>query len=69
MNNLGSMYYNGVGVEIDYVKAKELYEKAASLNNSRAFHNLGKIYFFGNGVPKDYVKAKELFEKASQYQE
>ena len=25
INNLGSLYYNGVGVNVDYVKAKELY--------------------------------------------
>lgn len=32
--NLGNMYYNGLGVEKDLQKAKELYGKAAKTNKN-----------------------------------
>mgnify|MGYP000370201989 CR=1 FL=1 len=39
--NLGRKYYNGNGVKKDYLKAKELWEKAADQGNVDAQMNLG----------------------------
>jgi len=64
MYNLGHIYEHGVGVQQDYSKAKQLYEKAIELENSNAMNNLGYMYFIGKGVQKDYNKAKQLYEKA-----
>jgi TPR repeat protein len=33
VNNLGRLYENGWGVAQDYMKARELYEKAAGTGN------------------------------------
>ena len=34
--NLGNMYYNGLGVEKDWERAKELYRRAAPTNKNAA---------------------------------
>lgn len=53
------------GVDQDYGKARQWYEKAAAGGNAVAVNDLGLFYFFGRGVAQDYVKARELFEKAA----
>ncbi|MDO4189740.1 MAG: tetratricopeptide repeat protein [Lachnospiraceae bacterium] len=66
LNSMGVAYYNGWGVAKDYKKAKEFYEKSASLGNSHAFSNLGDIYQYGNGVEKDFNKAKDYYLQAAE---
>jgi TPR repeat protein len=61
MYNLGWLYGSGQ----DYIKARELYEKAAAKDHSLAMHNLGMLYLQGRGVAEDYTKAREWFEKAA----
>lgn len=58
------MYYAGLGVEQDYAKALEWFEKAAELNYTTAVHNIGYMYQEGLGVEQDYDKALEWYEKA-----
>ncbi len=65
LNNLGSLYYSGVGVEKSTGKAAILFEKAADLGNNEARVNLAFILISGNGVPADPYKAMDLFEKAA----
>src|SRR5215831_3351452 len=66
MSNLGASYANGFfGVEQDYAKAREWYEKAAAEDDWSAMTNLGLLYANGWGVAQDYVKAREWFEKAA----
>jgi len=65
MSNLGWMYSHGYGVDQDYAKAREWYEKAAALGYEGAMSNLGSLYDDGFGVPQDYVKAREWHEKAA----
>ena len=55
-----------MGVEQDYTKAKEWFEKAAEQGNANAQNNLGNLYENGLGVEKDYTKAKEWYEKAAE---
>ena len=64
MNSIGYMYANGEGVEQDYAKAMEWYEKAADLGDSDAINYIGYMYLNGLGVEQDYGKAMEWFEKA-----
>ena len=59
------MYYNSEGVPQDYIKAAELFQKAANQGYAAAQYNLGVMYYNGEGVPQDYVKAAELFQKAA----
>ncbi len=67
LNNLGSLYFNGIGVEKDNKTALALFKKAADLGNDNAATNLAFIYLKG-GV-KDPVRNKiamDLFKKAAQ---
>lgn len=65
LNNLGSLYYSGVGVSRNTAKAAILFEKSASLGNAEAAVNLAFILISGNGVEKNPAEAMNLFEKAS----
>lgn len=60
--NLGIIYENGLGVKIDYTKAKEYYEIAMNNHVEESYCCMGNIYRSGLGVPKDYLRAKYFFE-------
>ncbi|KAK8842215.1 hypothetical protein M9Y10_026446 [Tritrichomonas musculus] len=64
--NLGNLYYDGLGVERNYSKAKEYYELSAKQNNSSALFNLGSLYANGHGVEQNYSKAKEYYELSAK---
>ena len=64
-SNLGVCYYDGLGVEQDYVKAAELYRKAAEDNFGWAMRNLGECYEEGKGVEKNLDEAKRWYRKAT----
>lgn len=65
-SNLGVRYFHGQGVQQDYSKAKELFERACISDQPIAIacFDLGVMYVLGNGVSKDRIKAKELFKKS-----
>ena len=42
-NNIGYVYYNGIGVEVDEKEAKHYYELGAMRGDSTARHNLGEL--------------------------
>jgi len=42
---LGQRYYNGIGVNIDYAKAREYFEVAAENGSQASNYYLGKIYY------------------------
>jgi uncharacterized protein len=65
LNNLGSLYYNGKGVNRDFRKAVEWYEKAVAAGNTLAMRNLAICYELGQGVAPDVQRALELYEKAA----
>jgi TPR repeat protein len=65
MNDLGFFYANGIGVEKNYAKAREWYEKAAAKGETAAMSNLGNLYAHGLGGARDYGKAREWYEKAA----
>lgn len=63
---LGSMYVNGEGVEKDYSRAVELFQKAAEQGHLKAQTNLGVMYYKGEGVSADLIEARKWFQKAAQ---
>jgi hypothetical protein len=66
LNNLGSLYFNGIGTKQNHGKALELFSKSADLGNDNAATNLAFILLTGGA--KDEVrnrKAVELFQKAA----
>ncbi|WP_332923531.1 tetratricopeptide repeat protein [Candidatus Puniceispirillum sp.] len=56
-NDLGTMYYNGIGAPQDYAKALKWYRLAAEKGLAAAQYNLGIMYGRGEGVPQDDVRA------------
>jgi len=64
INNLGSLYQHGYGVEQDHAKAISLYEKSAKMGSPGGYFNLGSLYEHGDGVKQDDNKAIEYYEKA-----
>lgn len=74
---LGELYMDGIGIEKNYTKARELLEKAEAhegdqkvyfYNNlkSRVKANLGIIYRDGLGVEKDSNKAKSYLTSSAE---
>ena len=66
LNNLGSLYYSGIGVKRNSAKAVILFQKAAELGNADAAVNLGFILMTGNGAVQDKEKAMQYFERAAE---
>ncbi len=55
---LGNLYEQGLGVEQDYKKAIELYEKAAELDNPEAMERLYEIYRGNPNHPRNEEKMR-----------
>ena len=67
---MGEKYFSGIGgVSKDLVRARELFDKAASLGNKKAMSYLAKMCALGLGGNKDYNKAQELLEKLTPGQD
>lgn len=66
INNLGSLYYSGIGTDRDYIKAATLFDQAAKLGNTEAAVNLAFIYLSGSNVGKNSRAAMELFKNAAK---
>lgn len=58
---LGRMYEEGYYVKKDYIKAVEMYQKAARQNEPNALARIGYMYEKGFGLPQDYKKAAEYY--------
>ncbi|ACE06259.1 hypothetical protein Aasi_0892 [Candidatus Amoebophilus asiaticus 5a2] len=64
--NVISMCEKEKGVEKDYGKERERYEKAAEQGDIEAQYELGIIYANGLGIKQDYTRAKGWLEKAAE---
>lgn len=62
---LGSMNLNGTGTEVDLMKAKVYFEKAAALENVDALYGLGKLYLRKEFTDYDPAKAAAYLERAA----
>lgn len=67
INNIGTCYINGNGVERNYILAFDYFERAAKNDNCIALTNLGVCYFNGIGTVVDRITAAQLFQKASNF--
>ena len=65
MNQIGYLYYSGLGVSQDYSKAMEWFQKAADAGNATAMFNIAMMYENGDGVPADQAAAREWYQKAA----
>ncbi|MCH5150864.1 MAG: sel1 repeat family protein [Spirochaetales bacterium] len=60
------MYVNGEGVEQNYSKAFEWWEKAAERGNLEDLYNLAATYANKQSVEQDYIKTFEWLMKAAE---
>jgi TPR repeat protein len=63
--NLGSLYFNGQGVEKDYAEAAKWDRRAADQGLAPAQGALGSMYTLGQGVAQDYAEAEKLLRLAA----
>lgn len=63
---LGSLYYQGLGVAQDYESAALWYRRAAEQGNANAQYSLGNMFLMGEGVGQDDGKAAFWYQKASE---
>ncbi len=63
---LGMYYKNGVGVQQDYGKAFEWYQKSADQGYAGGQYSVGSAYSSGRGVRQDHSKALEWFKKSAK---
>ena len=63
-SNLGSICYEGYGVEKDYKKALELFTISCDDGNAASCNNIGVIYGKGQGVKENKAKGVEYYKKS-----
>lgn len=64
--NLGLIYGQGHGVEVDASRAADWYRRAAEQGFARAQYNLAALYEAGRGVEQDLVQAFAWFKLAGE---
>lgn len=64
INNMGWLYYDGLGIEQNHGKAMELFLRAADKKSSSAMNYIGDMYENGLGVEQNDDKAKQWYKKA-----
>ena len=63
--NIGNMYYDGDGVQMNLLEAADLYLLAATQGYAPAQHNLARMYERGEGVKLSTADAIKLFRLAA----
>lgn len=63
---LGTIYYIGQGVSVDYKEAVKWCRLAAEQGDAGAQSFLGLIYFEGKAVPQDYKEAVKWYQLAAE---
>ena len=64
--NLGHMYNEGLGVDVDFEQALYWYTRASESDQPEAIFNLGLLYLDGNGVTQHSPTALDYFERAEE---
>mmetsp|Transcript_24363 Transcript_24363/g.65908 ORF Transcript_24363/g.65908 Transcript_24363/m.65908 type:complete len:118 (-) Transcript_24363:103-456(-) len=64
LHQLGYMYHNGEGVDVDYKQGLAWSQKAVALDYSSAHVRLGTMYGQGDGVVPSWRRAREYYARA-----
>ncbi|HEY1447435.1 MAG TPA: tetratricopeptide repeat protein, partial [Caulobacteraceae bacterium] len=65
MNDIGELYFNGHGVNVDYREAIAWYRRAAARGNATAQESIGALYARGQGVEIYNAEAMRWFRKSA----
>ena len=68
LNNMGSLFFNGIGTEVDYVKAISYFEEAAKQGSNDAALNLAIIYLGDNKKNKSQEDWNKIYDLLNQAQ-
>jgi uncharacterized protein len=66
MNNVGLLYDEGLGVQVDHAMARKYFEQAAAMGSEFGYYNLARQDFTGEGEPRDANNGLALLEKCAQ---
>ena len=66
VNNLAWLYKNGRGVDVDYEKARSLFEEAVIMGSGSSCFHLGDMYEKGLGVSVDLSMAETFYEEGAK---
>lgn len=66
INNLGSLYFSGIGTARNPEMAAKMFANAAENGNVEAALNLAFLYMSGQGVDRNYRHAIKMFSQASE---
>ena len=61
---VGMMYQEGRGVDVDYAQARAWFEKAAAQDQPEAVNALGTMHAKGAGMTPSWRRAREYGERA-----
>ena len=64
--DLGNMYLEGVGTNIDSVKAITAFEQSANQGHAKAAYKIGLIFYEGNGIKPNSKHAFKWFRQAAE---
>lgn len=66
INNVGSLYFSGIGTEQSLSKAAQMFEKASNMGNTEASVNLAFIYLTKDSALNNPQAAIQLLKSASE---
>ena len=64
--DLGNMHLEGVGTNIDVVKAIAAFEQSANQGHTKAAYKIGLIFYEGNGIKPNSKHAFKWFRQAAE---
>lgn len=65
-SELGTLYFKGLGTNVDKVKASVFFEKACDLKDGHGCYLASAKYMLGYNVPADTPKAVQYFKKSCE---
>lgn len=66
MYQVGCMYFDGEGTEMNLEESFKMFQSSADLGNTDAMYRLGLAYIFGQGTEKDDKKGVEYVKKSAK---
>lgn len=66
LHNIGSLYYNGLGVPQNLKEAFNWYKKGADLGSTITMHSVAVMYANGIGTTQNYSEARKWYLKAAE---